>query len=374
MKGSGKKRRWRWFYLMIIIPLAAGGAYLYVNSENGKASAGPTEFTLHTVASVASSSTVEVSGNIEPIHEEDLGFLSSGEVVGVYVEEGDYVKAETLVAELDDSDQVHALAVLDNTIMKTKISGSKGDLELLQLERESKLSEMRKRKLYTPISGYVSEVDITVGELVKSENQIDAVVRVIDRSSMTAEVEIDELDVPLVRVGQPVKFVFDALPDTEITGMVSFLPVEARVTNEGIAVLDAHLIIEDPPDALIPGFSFTAEVGVGDEENLLVLEAEAVMERNGKRIVLLYTDTGGGPVPREIKTVPYEEGKVQVLSGLEEGDTVASVKAPAEGSVKAGEKDSKSPIEMLGLPQRPGGGGGPPKRRGGGPPQGGGRP
>ncbi len=366
MKERGKKRRWRWFYLMIIIPLAAGGAYLYFNSDNGKASAGPTEFTLHTVASVASTSTVEVSGNIEPIHEEDLGFLSSGEVVGVYVEEGDYVKAETLVAELDDSDQMHALAVLDNTIMKAKISGSKGDLELLELERESKLSDLRKRKLYTPISGFVSEVDITIGELVKSENEIDAVVRVIDRSSMTAEVEIDELDVPLVRVGQPVSFFFDALPDTEIAGRVSFLPVEARVTSEGIAVLDAHLIIENPPDELIPGYSFTAEIGVGDEENLLVLEEEAIMEKNGKQIVFLHTDTGEASLPREIRTVPYEGGKVQVLSGLEEGDTVVTMtSAPAESSEKNREKDSTSAIEMLGLPQRPGSGG---------PPQGGGKP
>ena len=371
MKETGKKRRWRWLYLLIIMPLAAGGAYLYFNSENGKASASPTEFTLHTVTAVTDSSTVEVSGNIGPIHEEDLGFLSSGEVVGVYVEEGDYVKAETLVAELDDSDQVHALAVLDNTIMKTKITGSTGDLELLELERESKLSDLRKRKLYTPISGSVSEVDITIGELVKSENEIDAVVRVIDRSSMTAEVEIDELDVPLVRVGQPVRFFFDALPDAEITGRVSFLPVEARVTDEGIAVLDAHLIIEDPPDELIPGYSFTAEIGVGDEETMLVLDEEAVTERNGKEVVLLHTDSGDAPVPREIRTAPHEGGKVQVLSGLEEGDTVIAVKLPAESSEKDDAKGSKSAIEMIGLPQRPGAGGPP---GGGGPPQSGGRP
>ena len=307
-----------------------------------------------TVQSVLHAGTVHVSGNIKPVREEDLGFLSSGEVAAVYVQEGDRVEAGSLVAELDDSEQVYDLAQLDHAVEKARISGSTGDLKLLLLEREVKKSALRKRKLYTPVSGTVSEVDITVGELTKSENEINAVIRVIDISSMKAEVEIDELDVPLVEVGQKVLFRFDALPGLEIQGRVSFLPLEARLTDEGIAVLDAVLVIDRPPAGVLPGYSFSAEIVIGEDEKILFLDERAVMEQDGRFMVLFVPGESGTPRPQEVTVADYGEGTVRILSGgLAEGDTVL---VPAQQSGKPGagerpvEKKKTSLLDMLGMP------------------------
>lgn len=330
-----------------------------------------------TVQSVLHADTVHVSGNIKPVREEDLGFLSSGEVAAVYVQEGDRVEAGALVAELDDSEQVYDLAQLDQAIEKARISGSTGDLKLLMLEREVKKSALRKRKLYTPISGTVSEVDITVGELTKSENEINAVIRVIDTSSLKAEVEIDELDVPLVEEGQKVLFRFDALPELEVQGRVSFLPLEARLTDEGIAVLDAVLVINRPPAGVLPGYSFSAQIVIGEDEKILLLDEHAVMEQDGRFIVMVVSGDGGIPRPQEVTVADYGEGTVRILSGLAEGDTVL-VPAPENGRPGAGqrpaEKKKTSLLDMLGMPGSPGRGApGTGGRTGGAAPQGDGR-
>jgi hypothetical protein len=197
-------------------------------------------------------------------------------------------------------------------------------------------------------------------------------------SSLIAEVEVDELDVPLIQVGQKVIFSFDALPDLEVKGRIYSLPYEGRVTDEGIAVLDAELIIDDPVPEIVPGYSFNAQILVSDEETALVLDEAAVIERNGETMVLIPSQDGGEPVPMPVKTTPFDDGRVKVLSGLSEEDTVLAFTEQSSGAAQSEtgeqEKDGTSVIDMLGLPSGPGpGGGGGRPPEGGGTPQGGGK-
>jgi multidrug efflux pump subunit AcrA (membrane-fusion protein) len=120
------------------------------------------------VQAVIRSSAIDVTGNLEPIESEDIGFAASGKVARVYVKEGDRVRAGDLVAELDDSQQRYDLASLDYRIEKARISGSKSELELLELERKMKQVDLQEKKVWTTISGFVSDVDVREGEYVKA--------------------------------------------------------------------------------------------------------------------------------------------------------------------------------------------------------------
>jgi HlyD family secretion protein len=217
----------------------------------------------------------------------------------------------------------------------------------------------------------VSEIDVREGEYTKSEDSITPVARVIDVSSLIAEVEVDELDVPRIQVGQQATFYFDALPGIEVEGRIFSLPYEGRITTEGIAVLDAELIIDDPTPEIIPGYSFNAQIMVSDEETALVLDENALIERNGETMVLVPSRDGGEPLPMPVKTTPFDDGRVKVLSGLSEGDTVLAFNEMSSEATqsKPGEQEENgtSVIDMLGLPTKPGPGGG------GGGPQGGGK-
>jgi multidrug efflux pump subunit AcrA (membrane-fusion protein) len=187
------------------------GAYLWFGRQKSSSSAVGAPAT-YQVQAVIRSSAIDVTGNLEPIESEDIGFAASGKVARVYVKEGDRVRAGDLIAELDDSQQRYDLASLDYKLEKARISGSKSELELLELERKMKQVDLQEKKVWTTISGFVSDVDVREGEYVKAGEEISPIARVIDLSALKSEVEIDELDVPSVKVGQKVVFTSTRCP------------------------------------------------------------------------------------------------------------------------------------------------------------------
>ena len=347
MGGKAPRRpRWTWLILGLIVLGAAGGGYAWYRRK-GPAAAQAAPLRTWTVQAVTREAVIDVTGHFEPVESEDIGFAGSGKISRVFVKEGDRVKARDLIAELDQSAERYDLANLDFKIEKAKISGSKSELALLQLEWEMKVAELEEKKVWTTISGIVSEVDIRAGEYVKTGDSISTVVRIIDVSALKAEVEIDELDVPSVAVGQKVSFHVDALPELQVEGRVSWLPREGRVTSEGIAVLDAEVRIDDPPPQLLPGYAFSAQIRVSEPQTVLVLDRQAVVERDGKSVVLLLpAGQGGPPTPREVRTAAWEDGKVRVLSGLAAGDRVA---AASGGTGAAAAQGGSNPLSILGI-------------------------
>jgi RND family efflux transporter MFP subunit len=373
MSTSPKSRRWILWLLVACLPVIGGGTYLYWGRR--KAAADPAAApAVYEVQAVTRSSAIDVTGHLEPVESEDIGFAASGKVARVYVKEGDRVRAGDLIAELDDSQQRYDLADLDYKIEKAKISGSQSELKLLQLEREMKQAALQENKVWTTISGIVSNVDVREGEYVKAGETISPIARVIDLSALKAKVEIDELDVPSVKVGQKVVFHIDALPDLQVGGRVSLLPLEGRVTSEGIAVLDAEVQIDRPPKNLLPGYSFSAQIVAGEDERLLVLDEKALRKEGDRTyVVLLPSAPGVPPERREVKTTAYETGKVRVLEGLAEGDRVLGPVSDGQG--RAAARQSANPLSIFGF-RAPGGrqrARGPGGAAGGAPPPGGGR-
>jgi RND family efflux transporter MFP subunit len=361
-----KPRRWILWLLVACAVVLGGGAYLWFGKGKSASASIVASPAVYRVQAVTRSSAIDVTGHLEPVESEDIGFAASGKVAKVYVKEGDRVRARDLIAELDDSQQRYDLASLDFQIEKAKISGSKSELQLLELERQMKQAALEENKVWTTISGVVSTVDVREGEYVKSGETISPIARVIDLSALKATVEVDELDVPSVKVGQKVLFHVDALPELQVSGRVSSLPLEGRVTSEGIAVLDAEVQIDHPPRILLPGYSFSAQILAGEDEHLLVLDEKALQKSDSRTYVLLLPAAHGAPPERrEVKTAEYETGKVRVLEGLAEGEKVLA--AGSAGANAAAARQSANPLSIFGFRgpgssrRREGGGqGGPP--------------
>ncbi len=357
-----KKNKWlKWAIIALGVLFIGAGVFFFLNSKKKEQAAESNLPKTYTVESVSQIEVIEVSGNIEPVRTEDLKFFTSGRIVSLFIEEGEYAAKGTLVAQLDDIKEVYDLESLEYNIEQEKLSGNRRKLKLLEIEREMKLGALEDRKLYSSISGIVSLIDVSRGEYVQAG---ELVARIIDISSMKAEVEIDEIDVPLIASGQKVRFFFDALPDLEITGRVSSLPLEGRVTNQGIAVLDVELMIDSPPREILPSYSFSAEIVVSEEKTVLVLNEKAIIERNDRTFVLLPPEDEGKPTPKPVKTEKFGDGRVKIVSGLSEGDTVLSVQQMMEADQKR--TGSRNPLEVFGIsPRMPGGGRRPPHPGGG---------
>ena len=165
----------------------------------------------------------------------------------------------------------------------------------LQQERatlESARYDLSKVRIESPINGIVTRRNIEEGETVvvgTMNNPGTVLLTVADMSVIEAEVEVDETDIPTVRVGQVAKVTVDAIPDKTFTGKVTEIgnsPIQAtgqtggssQATNFKVVVtLDGEI-----PEVR-PGFTCTAEVTTDTRQTVLSVPIQALAVREVTR-------------------------------------------------------------------------------------------
>jgi HlyD family secretion protein len=174
-------------------------------------------------------------------------------------------------------------------------------------------------EISAPFAGTVAEVFTEVGELVAAGTPV---IVLIDDSTLHLDVLVDEIDIAQVSEGQPASITLDSLPDTEITGTVTYIAPHATIQGGVVSYLVR--ITLDPTDApLRSGMTATAEIVTQTLEDVLLVPNWAVrLDRaTGEAFVNIQREDGG---VEEIPIVLGMHGDEysEVVSGLEEGDVV----------------------------------------------------
>lgn len=141
-------------------------------------------------------------------------------------------------------------------------------------------------------------------------------------STVSLSINIDELDILKVEQGQEASIVFDAIEGEEYSGTITSLDKKGTVTN-GNAKYKAVIELTKT-DSMRAGMSATATITIEQNDNALLLPAGALQEY-GERIYV-YTaydsETGEFGGEQDIETGLSDGEKVEIISGLSEGDTV----------------------------------------------------
>ena len=286
--------------------------------------------------------TIDLSGYVEPIDILEAKFRSTGAVTGIYVSQGDLVKEGQLLASIDNTSQLMSLQSIENQIAEAKINGSVRQLELLEMQLKNAENNLDYTNLYANFDGVVAEVGV---ELNGYSEAGKAAVTIIDKSKLKATVEIDEIDMQYVTIGQKAILSFDSLPGVDVEAYVSYIPMIGRYTAQGIGVVDVELTIDNPPASLIPGFTFEGTIEVQGEVSMLILPSEAVQsERGGLTTVNLKKGDGSTEVV-PVKVKYLGEGLCQIISGLSAGDVVTYEKV---GGLLALMNSSSSSTAIIG--------------------------
>lgn len=274
------------------------------------------------VEKVVQDEVVEVSGNVEPGEEQTLTMTSGGEVKQVYVEEGDMVEKGEVILRLDDDEEQYEYQQAVYELDQKKGTISTREEQLLEMRVKLAKKALEERVLIAPLSGLLVDFAVKPGDRLVS-NELQSLGRIIRTDFLRATVQVDELDLGKVNIGQKVRILFDAFPDVEVEGRVEDISETATVDSQGIAVCDVDILIPDPPEGVKPGFSFTGQIVVKEAEELLLLDKRAVITREGRTIVMRVSPEGTArPMPQEVQVEEFDEDRVRVLSGLEEGDEV----------------------------------------------------
>lgn len=262
------------------------------------------------------SDDIEVSGNLKPRAEQDIRAPSDGIVDEVFVREGQRVGKGDPIAALDSTAARYELAKLDYEIDQESFAGNRRKVDLLKGELEVRKRAVEDLTIRAHLDGTVSRIDLKPGDVLKEGT---AYGRVIDVRTLIADVQIAEVDIPRAKQGLPVEFRFPALPGLAAAGRLESFAAEARITDQQLTVLDARLVIDQPPAGLLPAFSFNAVIKVGGPRDVLVVDSRAVSYEGGKpHVQRLKAD--GSTERVDVETEGFGSGLIRVLSGLAEGD------------------------------------------------------
>lgn len=266
--------------------------------------------------------TIDLSGYVEAYDIQEARFRATGPVTSVSVEEGDSVKKGDVLASIDNTNQTYQVESIRNQIRQAELNGTPSQLELLKLQLTTAENNLEYTDLVANFDGTVASVNIDEGDYFEA-GTTTAAITIADLSKLKATVEIDEIDMQYVTLGQTAYLTFDSLPGQTIEATVSYIPTLGTYSSQGIGVVEVELTIDNPPASLKPGYSFEGTIASeGDVEMMLIPQAAVTTGRGGLTTVdRLNADGTTETVPVSVKYLG--EGYAQLLSGnLSVGDTL----------------------------------------------------
>jgi len=325
---------------------------------------------------------VSGTGSVSPVNQATIKSSDSGKIKSISFKEGQKVKKGDVLVTFEQEDMSSQVrkselqiqqkqmdydalkqkfmqaAEEERETMKTQIEQKKLDIELAQLDlKELQTKQKETADVVAPIDGTIVTSDIHVSDQV-SPNTVLA--EMTDYDHLESVVQIDELDIGKVKVGQSVEMTLDAVANQVVQGKVTSVSQEGTSQN-GVANFDVSIAL-DKSEAIKVGMSLQADIIVEKKENALVVPIEAVHQFGGKSYVQIapsgeqtqsekpaaakqnersvssegQTNRNGGNASssrsarsaammqnmKEITVGIHNESFIEVLSGLTEGESV----------------------------------------------------
>jgi HlyD family secretion protein len=246
---------------------------------------------------------------------------------------------------------------------------------------ENAKTDLSKVRIESPIDGIVTRRNVEQGEtaVVGTMNNAGTVLlQVADMSVIEAEVEVDETDIPNVKIGQVGKITVDAMTGKTFPARVTEIgnsPIQTtgQQTASQATNFKVTLQVEGEIPDVRPGFTCTAEITTATRDNVLAVPIQATTVREmvlDEKGAIVREPAGPGTPPRRpggvqaaelkpgqerkevegvfvvrdnkavfemVKTGIAGEKYFEVLSGLKDGDSVvvgpfSSVRTLADGA------------------------------------------
>lgn len=258
--------------------------------------------------------------------ESTLVAAADGSISRLYIKEGDYVKANSNILTFSSKD-------LDNQIRDAKIAVKEAELSL-----KSQKSQLNLYTIDSPISGTVisktKKQDDTIDPT--TDTQAGPMAIIYDLSYLTFQMNIDELQIESVKVGQKVEITSEALPGKTFKGMIDRISLKGT-TNNGITSYPVIVRVK-AYGSLLPGMNVNGRIIIERAENVLTIPSSALQRGNLVYVQSKDSNTNktakkaskkgaDSSIPEGFKSVKVKIGlndgaNVEIKSGLKEGDVV----------------------------------------------------
>ncbi len=213
-----------------------------------------------------------------------------------------------------------------------QIEAQEAAVERARIAVQQARRALEKTILKTPIAGTVTAVHVDIGQWV---NIAQPAFTVTQLRPLHTTVNVDELDVAQVKVGQPAMIAVDAIPDRTFAGVITYL-ADTPTTQGGVVTYEARVELQEDDPALRPGMSVSVDIITAKAENVLIIP---------NRVMRVDRETGAFYVEKLVNNTPVRtrvevglrnDQFSEIISGLEEGDTIVIRKTSGQERLRKG--------------------------------------
>ena len=357
---------------IVIVIVIVIGAISSKKKKSGKAAAEKVKF--HLVEKGMITVKLEETGDIHPIKEIEVKSKISGKILKFFVDEGDFVNKNDLIAEIEpDYNQAETISRVKNTldlsdlrlknaqrdlsdkqelfnasyISQKELDSYKDALTEAEINYKSALqqyalikeieTEENVSKIISTASGTVIQRSIEEGEMVVSNtNSYSAgtvILKLADLKRMIVESRINEVDISKIRNNQRVEIQVDAYPYEKYTGNITKIAAMA-VTYNNVKVFPIEIEIKNVDDKLKPGMTANITIIGEKRKDILVVPIRCIFsDEDGQDIVYkVVNDTIGESIT--VKTGINNFQQVEIIEGIAEGDSISFTEPKKEEEFK----------------------------------------
>lgn len=321
--------------------------------------------------------TVTALGSLTPKNYVDVGTQVSGQLTRVYVEVGDTVEQNQLLAEIDprlyearvesgqasldrlqaqlaqreaelelarirhernqtllNSQAISQEAVQESSaalkVAEAQIGSLNAEIRVAQSSYEEAVTNLGFTKIYAPISGTVVSESALEGQTLNANQAAPIVVTVADLETMTVQAQVAEADVVKIQQGMPAYFTTLGMPDRKWQGEVRQVLPTPEIIND-VVLYNVLIDVTNTEQLLLPDMTVQVFFIEASANDVVIAPIASLQQRGADYTALVMTDDG--PQPRHIQVGVTDRLNAEIISGLQAGEMLLQPGArPAAGN------------------------------------------
>lgn len=348
-------------YIAIILAILIAGGYYWYNKFSSTNNA--VQYKTATAKKGTLTVSISGSGNVIVDSSSNVDPTITGTVKNLSVSVGDKVNEGQFLFEIENDDlklnankayasYLSSLQALESaksskkeaktnyddansenkSLMKQKLEAAEASVLVAQENIKTSLENYQNekenytdRKVIAPISGTVNEINIKNGDdlsKLSSGSSREVPIIIGDLSTMKAQVQVNEVDIANVNIGQEVALTFSAIDGLSATGKVEKMD-SIGTLDSGVVTYNVTIGFDTLDSRIRPEMSVSAAIITQSKQEVVIIPSGAIKTQNGTSYVEVL-NIGQNPVETTVKTGISNDTETEITGGISVGDKVVT--------------------------------------------------
>lgn len=180
--------------------------------------------------------------------------------------------------------------------------------------------------IYAPISGTVSGLSLQIGTVINSQSSSNTsattnkIANIKTDALPTLSINLTEIDVPKIKIGDKATITFDAFSEKTFTGKVISIDMVGSVSS-GVTNYPTVILLDTKSNTILPNMGISANIITNTKDDVLLISSSAIKsDDSGSNYVQILKNEK--PVNQSVEIGLASDSQTEIISGLKEGDTV----------------------------------------------------